>query len=695
MKIIIKCSYKKSFDFLKHKDFQIGIKSNLNFSNIFFKKKNNGLSLSLKKSFLISEIIQQYGVEVKKNNQSDVALCPFHKENTPSFFINDEKGVFKCFGCGISGNVYTFIKKIKDIRYIQKKDGPVLINNEMVNLDQIHVLYNYNPKISTCSNLISLRNLLIIQITWGFYLYCLRKDALCKNLLKLRGVSVPSSYILGLGYSLDSKNSLFYFSQKFGITYEEMVEVGVMIQKKSKTLGSYSLSRSGTKLFFLDIFRYRIIIPIKNQYGIVVAFGGRKVSKIELPKYINSFDSDFFKKNRLLFQHSTIYQYFPHKPKINIMAEGYLDFIGLFQNGIRFSSSSLGTSVNFYQIKFSSAFSKNKHVLFCFDSDEPGKKAFYNLFIKNSKFLMMNFYFLSSIVFFSNSILKDPDEIAYFKGGNYLIENVLNLSLPGFEWTIFSIGERKFFSAKKFKNLISDIFLIMESFSGKNHKNFLEKKILGNLCRFDISYLVNYDIFSVKILKKHRLTCQWDQEKSAKQKIKTTSEKTILYCSVFFPVFKDDFSQMFWTNKFFFKNFTYYSAQKKMTSSIYNKNYYIFTIFSKEDFLGSSYLILDPKESLFILKQKFGIKSIEEKFFHNSFKSLDITVFNLNKKMNYDKKDRILNIIKKFWFLKINLKNTTRNFNYSLVNFSEKLNICGFFDYRNITNFKHIIKNLK
>jgi len=695
MKIIIKCTYKSSFDFLKHKGIPVGIKSNFKTSCIFTKKNKNKISLSLKKSFLISEIIQQYGVEVKKNNQSDVALCPFHKENTPSFFINDDKGVFKCFGCGISGNIYTFIKKIKGIRNIQKKSGPALQNKEIGNFDYNQVLYNYNTKISNYSNLISFRNLLLIQITWGFYLYCLRKDGLCKNLLKLRGVSIPSSFILGVGYSLDSKNSLFFFCQKFGITYREMVAVGVMIQKKSKNIVSYGTSKSGTKLFFLDIFRYRIIIPIKNQYGVVVAFGGRKVTKIELPKYINSFDSDFFKKNRLLFQYSMNYQYFPKKPKINILVEGYLDCIGLFQNGIRFSSSPLGTSVNFYQIKYSSSFSKNKHVLFCFDSDEPGKKAFYNYFIKNSKFLMKNFYFLSSIVFISKIILKDPDEIAYFRGGNYLIENVLNLSIPGFEWIIFSIGDRKFFSAKNFKKLISDIFLIMESFSGKNLKNFLGGKILENLCRFESDYLVKYNIFSVKFSKKHMLRSQMDQERAIKKKDKTNAEKTILYSTVFFPVFKDDFSQMFWANKFFFKNFTYYSMQKKMASSIYNKKYYIYGVFKKEDFFGSSYLILDPKQALSFLDQNFGIKNMKNNFFCDSIKSIDTTILNLNKKMNLDKKEIISSTIKKFSFLRINLKNTTRNLKYSSLNFSEKLNILKSFAFRNMTIFKHILKNLK
>jgi DNA primase len=692
--MFINYPYKSSFDFFKNKDIQVGIKSNFVISYIFLKNKNN-FYLSLKKSFLISEIIQQYGVEINQNNQSNVALCPFHKENTPSFFINDEKGVFKCFGCGISGNTYTFLKKIKGIMTIQKKSGPILQNKEIGKLDYIHGLYNYNPKILNYSNLISFRNLLIIQITWGFYLYCLRKTPLCKNLLKLRGVSIPSSFILGVGYSLDSKNSLFFFCQKFGITYQEMVAVGVVIQKKSKNIGTYGASNSGTKLFFLDIFRYRIIIPIKNQYGVVVAFGGRKVTKIELPKYINSFDSDFFKKNRLLFQYSMNYQYFSKKPKINILAEGYLDCIGLFQNGIRFSSSPLGTSVNFYQIKYSSAFSRNKHVLFCFDSDEPGKKAFYNLFIKNSKFLVRNIYFVSSIVFISKIIMKDPDEIAYFRGGNYLIENVLNLSIPGFEWIIFSIGDRKFFSAKNFKNLISDIFLIMESFSEKNLKNFLSEKIFKNLCRFESNYLVNCEIFLVKIFKKQMLMSRSDQERRLKKKDKKNAEKTILYFSVFFPVFKDDFSQMFWKNKFFFKNFTYYSIQKKMAASIYTKKYYMFGVFKKEDFFGSSYLILDPKQALSFLNQNFGIKDVEKNFFCDSIKSIDITVLNLNKKLNLDKKERIAIIIKKFSFLRLNLKNATRNVKYSSVNFSRNLIIFKFFDHRIMTIFKHIIKNLK
>ena len=133
--------------------------------------------------------------------------------------------------------------------------------------------------------------------------------------------------IFGIGYSLGSSNELVVYFKKFGLSYKEMVETGLVIKKRNLL--------EKKEIFYSDIFQSRLIIPIKNHYKVVIGFGGRLVKNSKQPKYINSSDSNFFKKNRLLFQNYIISQSLLKKPRIKLITEGYLDCVSLFQNGIR------------------------------------------------------------------------------------------------------------------------------------------------------------------------------------------------------------------------------------------------------------------------------------------------------------------------------------------------------------------------
>jgi len=644
--------------------------------SFFQKQKLFDITLNMKKNFLLSEVISDFVIEIRKKNNSKVILCPFHKEKTASFFFDDSKGIYKCFGCGISGNTISFIKKMKEINNIeQEKYKKILKNGSDSDRKIRNTNYQRNDDKRLFSNLISLKILLCIQIAWGFYIKKSKTKSVLKNTIELRGMSSFVEKIFGIGYSLGSSNDLVVYFKKFGLSHKEMVETGLVIKKRN-LFGK-------KEIFYHDIFQSRLIIPIKNHYNVVIGFGGRLVKNSKQPKYINSSDSNFFKKNRLLFQNYVISQSLLKKTKIKLITEGYLDCVSLFQNGVRNSTSSLGTSVNYFQVKLTSFFSSNKHVVFCFDSDTPGKLAFSNFFSNNSEFIFEDDLYVGSLDYSSSLNEKDPDEIVYYKGSSYFVKNFLNNSLPGLEITIVNIEQEKTFSIKNFKQLLTKISIIFQKNFFKRNNTVFEKKLFLYLpIKINKVILKNLsDIFPDYQKEKKRFRVERKDFEFEKE-IGSKNYKYLLYLALYFECFKEDFVQDLGTDDMVFSGFTLFKSQVKMNYSIFKENPKIYKIYKKKDFLENRFLVLNPVHFISIHNQYFGTKRIGDEIFNNNWnKEMDILILNL---MNYrnTNKNKILKLeFEKLCFLRLIIKyyhTKCNKINY----FTEAYDIINFYNSR-------------
>ncbi len=299
----------------------------------------------------IEEIIKRYVPALKKNGNNLTALCPFHKEKTPSFSVSPEKQIFYCFGCHTGGNVFSFISKIEgltfpeSVKFVGDLVGIKVENRpdggKGGNDDKINALKEIN------------------RIATDFYhkiMFADQGKAGLNYILK-RGTAEGSINEFKLGFAPDSWSYL----------------VNHLKTKKIPPGLSFELGLTGSrdKQNYYDRFRNRVIFPIINHRNEVVGFGGRAIDGTE-PKYLNSQESAIFKKREVLYglniAKSHISEY-----KRAIVVEGYLDVIGCHQAGIKNAVAPLGTALTTEQLKLLSRYCKE--VILIFDADSAGIKA--------------------------------------------------------------------------------------------------------------------------------------------------------------------------------------------------------------------------------------------------------------------------------------------------------------------------------
>jgi len=301
----------------------------------------------------IEEVVSDF-VSLKRKGQNLWACCPFHDEKTPSFSVAPTKGIFKCFGCGKAGDAIEFVKEIEGLNYIEamrylgKKYGIQLEEEEDTPEELVRQ---------------SLRESLFIVL--GF-----AKDYFHDLLLhQSEGQSIGLSYFrergynqqiikdFELGYSLDKWDGFLVEALEKGDTKEILVAAGLIIEKEEKTY---------------DRFRGRVIFPIHNITGKVIAFGARTLQSDKGAKYINSPETDVYQKSKVL--------YGLHQGRTAIrqndqcyLVEGYTDVLSLHLSGIPNVVASSGTSLTDDQIKLIMRYTNNITVLF--DGDSAGIKA--------------------------------------------------------------------------------------------------------------------------------------------------------------------------------------------------------------------------------------------------------------------------------------------------------------------------------
>lgn len=300
----------------------------------------------LKARIDIADVISSY-VPLKKSGRNLVGLCPFHNERSPSFSVMRENGFFHCFGCGAGGDVITFIQKIENLDYV---DAVKLLAQRA----GIEV-----PEDASDSGMGKLKNRIYEanrEAARFFHRMLYSPDGKQGlDYLRKRGLTEKTIIHFGLGYSPKDRFALVNHLQSKGFSKNEIVQAN--LANVSKNGHSY------------DRFSDRVMFPIIDMRGNVIAFGGRIMSDIK-PKYLNTSDTPVFNKSRNLYSLQFA------KKKANgqlILVEGYMDVIALHQAGFENAVATLGTALTDDQAKIIKRYSEE--VVICYDADEAGQKA--------------------------------------------------------------------------------------------------------------------------------------------------------------------------------------------------------------------------------------------------------------------------------------------------------------------------------
>lgn len=299
------------------------------------------------------DIVSEY-LQLKKAGRSYMGLCPFHHEKTPSFTVSPDKQIFHCFGCGTGGNLFTFVMQMENIGFPEV--AKMMAKRAGVELPEKQESATAKKK-NTEKEHIRKAHLLAME----FYHYILLKSAHGKKALEYlqkRGLSKETVLTFRLGFALDSWDSLRTFLVKKGFQEKFLIRAG-LLQARSSGKGSY------------DKFRNRIIFPIFDVRGQIIAFGGRILGQGE-PKYLNSPETLLYDKSRHLYGLNLVRQEIRQRKKA-IIFEGYMDVISTYQSGINYGVASLGTSMTEHQAYLLR--NQTEEVYLAYDPDEAGQAA--------------------------------------------------------------------------------------------------------------------------------------------------------------------------------------------------------------------------------------------------------------------------------------------------------------------------------
>ena len=291
-------------------------------------------------------------VILKKNGSNYWGLCPFHKEKTPSFSVNPAKGIFKCFGCGEGGDALTYLLKTRGVTFKDLiKDLASEFGLELPNtFSGVKNKDTREQMIKACSKAAEYyQHLLFASADGGKAL----------SYLSNRGIDEKIIKRYTLGFANKEPNHL-YISLKDKFTNEILEKAGLILKTQK---GDY-----------IDRFRNRIIIPIHDENGDIVAFGARATEEGQNPKYLNSSDSLIYNKSKLLYGLYFAKESIKQSDSIIIM-EGYFDVISAQAHGVENCVASCGTSLTSEHIKLISRYSKSRKIYLAFDSDSAGIRA--------------------------------------------------------------------------------------------------------------------------------------------------------------------------------------------------------------------------------------------------------------------------------------------------------------------------------
>ena len=331
----------------------------------------------------IVDIISQY-VVLKRSGRSYFGLCPFHKEKSPSFSVSPDKQIFHCFGCGAGGNVFHFVSKIENVNFIESVQ--TLADRAGIPLPSL------DSGEDTKTQMLKSKVYEINEVAAQFYHENLYKPTskLAQDYVKKRKLDNKTLKNFTIGYSC-KYNELYQELKRRGFKEEEILASSLVIKNED---GSY-----------VDRFRKRFMIPIRDVKDRVIAFGGRVLDDSK-PKYINSPENIVYSKGRHLFGLNVA----KRNPMDRlIIVEGYMDAISLQQRGIPNVVASLGTALTEAQGRLLRRYA-NK-IIIGYDSDGAGQAA-----TMRGLEILQNLGYDVRILQLDDPNVKDPDEYVLKNG---------------------------------------------------------------------------------------------------------------------------------------------------------------------------------------------------------------------------------------------------------------------------------------
>ncbi len=358
----------------------------------------------------IVEVISDH-LTLKKMGRNYLGLCPFHAEKTPSFTVNEEKGIFHCFGCGVGGNVFHFLMQYEHLTFpeavervakrygiaVERLDRPAARKES----EEKEALYHINERAAAYFH----------EMLFG------RPEGKRPlEYLKARGVQEQMARRFYLGYATQGGQGLVAFLKKEGFPLNHAVRLGL--------IGERGPQRYGEKFFD------RVIFPIANAAGKIVGFGGRVINQ-GLPKYLNSAETPLFRKGANLYGLFQAREAIREQDRV-VVVEGYLDVLALHQFGVSYAVATLGTALTPDHVRILGRYTKN--IIALFDGDEAGRKAAarsFEVFIEGG--------LLGRAAFLPRG--EDPDTYIRSRGREPL-ESVLDEAIPMADYTFTWLEEQ-------------------------------------------------------------------------------------------------------------------------------------------------------------------------------------------------------------------------------------------------------------
>ncbi|MFM9890754.1 MAG: DNA primase [Rickettsiales bacterium] len=302
----------------------------------------------------VSEVVGK-SVSLRRAGREFQALCPFHKEKSPSFTVNDEKGFFHCFGCGAHGDVIGFVMDYEHLRYTEAIE-------KLAGLAGLTLPTATRAEVEREAKSQSLQQVMETVTAWlQSQLDDTSEGELARDYLKSRGLSPDTVAKFRLGYAPADRDALARAMKTKGITEAQLIECGMLIQVDDRA--PYCR------------FRRRLMFPIRDRRSRVIAFGGRVLPgepNADAPKYLNSPETPLFHKGRQLFNLDLARSKAFEVGQL-VVCEGYMDVIALAQGGIHHAVAPLGTAITAEQLQL--CWQLVDEPILCLDGDNAGQRA--------------------------------------------------------------------------------------------------------------------------------------------------------------------------------------------------------------------------------------------------------------------------------------------------------------------------------
>ena len=350
----------------------------------------------------LADIVSSY-VRLKQAGGRLFGLCPFHKEKTPSFSVHPDRQFFHCFGCGKSGNAIDFVMEVENLTFPEAKR--FLAGKLGIRIEEQRGRDRPHGEIDRYQ---------VMDIAAQLYVKWLRENQTAIDYIKSRQLTGEHARTFGMGYAPDRWDSLLHALKQRGFPEAVQSELGLIIPRKEGN-------------GFYDRFRHRIMFPIRNTLGRVIAFGGRALRSDEQAKYLNSNDTSLFNKSRVLYLLDRAKKVI--KDNGVVIVEGYMDAIALHVHGFEQTVATLGTALTKEHLAILKRYTKDCTLLY--DGDAAGINA-----AKRGVELFFEAGQAVRVVLMPQGL--DPDDFLKSRGREEL-QQLLETAPDGFEFYLSQI----------------------------------------------------------------------------------------------------------------------------------------------------------------------------------------------------------------------------------------------------------------